>query len=164
MFCPHCGTANQNENAYCRHCGEYLPALKQSKAFAWGGTTPQQHVTTTLFLNALSAIASLVMGVLLLFDFVRRGDLPFLIALAGGLLLTIGLWQVSNFTIGLKLRRHFKKNEGSETGVSAQSKTVHTNELLTEARFEDVVPPSVVDNTTMRLHEKVPVRSSQPDR
>jgi|SRR6185503_16937608 len=57
--CPSCGANNQNANAYCKRCGDWLPGLKRRSRGAFGGETPQQNIFTGLFLSALSAVVAL---------------------------------------------------------------------------------------------------------
>lgn len=165
MFCPNCGKSDQKEKSYCRQCGEFLPNLSKKKLLAWGGETPEKQIRTSLSLNLISAIACLIFGILLLSTMGNRGDTTFVVTVAAVLLLTNALWQISNFTIGLKLRKHLKRRqENEENNVQNEiSSTAETKELLTEAKFENVVPASVTENTTTRLTEKVK-RSSQAEK
>lgn len=67
------------------------------------------------------------------------------------------LWQIWNFIAGLKRRKHFKKrSEDEEIEVETEIYlSPKTKELLPKAKFENVVPASVMDNTTKNLTEKV---------
>ena len=59
MYCHKCGAANQSANAYCKSCGEWLPNLNAKTQRTFGGDTPQQIVTTNLFMSAISTLAAL---------------------------------------------------------------------------------------------------------
>ena len=153
MFCPNCGKADQKELTYCRQCGEYLPDLAKKRSLSWGGPTPESQVTTTLVFNLLCAVISLIAGILLIQSLFSQGDKTFIISLAASLLLLIGLWQVSNFFVGMKLRRHFKNRNSEAKSPEFELKAPDTKDLLPEADFRDLVPPSVTERTTTRLKE-----------
>ena len=156
MYCPNCGNADQNENAYCRQCGEFIPRLSRSPEFAWGRLTPHVYIRTGLFLNLLIALLSLIVGALLLSNLNSNGDLTFLIVLSGGLLLAIALWQIASFTIGLSLTRHFNKGWVSKNQVSQSViDSAVTKELLPEPNFDNLGSASVTETTTRKLSEKV---------
>ncbi|MBA2606937.1 MAG: hypothetical protein H0U96_08735 [Acidobacteria bacterium] len=84
--------------------------------------------------------------------------------MAATFLLTIGLWQISNYVIGLKLKKHFnKRKEGSDNknkSAKKQFQSVQTNELLPEAELSNVVPTSITENTTKNISEKINRKSS----
>jgi len=81
-------------------------------------------------------------------------------------LLAMSAWQFSTCTIGLKLRKNFNKRRedvaAPENNPETQTQfdTAKTKELLNESDFRDVVPPSVTENTTKILSEKIKNQSS----
>ncbi len=158
MYCPNCGKENEQANVYCRACGFSLPDLNKKNMLVWGGATPAEQVRTSLVLNLISAVLSLIVGILLLSTMDNRGDKTFIISLAAGLLLTISLWQAANFTVGMKLRNHLKKRTDAQENDSPKeiAGDATTKELLPEADSENVVPASVTEKTTSLLHEKTP--------
>ena len=166
MYCPNCGTAEQSENTYCRSCGELLPDLSKKNKFAFGGNTPEQQIRPNLFLNLLSGIVSLVLGVSLYLTIWQRGDALPIIFIVAAFLLAMSVWQFSTFIVGLKLRKNFNKrkassenNERTEENVKA-FESAQTKELLNEANLDNAVPTSITENTTKHLSEKISRKSS----
>lgn len=157
MFCPNCGKADQKENSYCRQCGEFLPSLRKKKLLPWGGETPEKQIRISFSLNLISAIACLIFGVLLLSTHGNPGDTTFVVTVAAVLLFINALWQIWNFIIGLKRRKHLKKrHEDEEIEVEREIYlSPKTKELLPEAHYQDIVPPSITEDTTKNLTEKV---------
>ena len=168
MFCPNCGTADQPANAYCRQCGEFTPDLNKSNKLAFGGNTPDEQIRVNLFLNLLSAVVSVVLAVTLYVTFWRETDVSRVIYLTAAFLLAMSGWQFSTFAIGLKLKKNFAKRKESPDSNSPRKtrndfQSPETRELLKEADLNDVVPASVVENTTVNLAGKIPRRSSQTE-
>ncbi len=166
MFCPNCGKGEQSSNSYCRSCGEFLPDLskKKTKLPSFGGDSPEEQIKTSLFLNALSALVSLMLAISLYVSFYGK-DAPQLIYLTAAFLLAMSVWQFSTCIIGLKLRKNFSKRRESGAAENqiekpTQFETAKTQELLNEADFTDVVPASVTENTTKHLSEKISKKSS----
>ena len=155
MFCPKCGKADQQENSYCRQCGEFLPDLSRKNLLAFGGNTPEEQIQTNLVLNLMSAVVSLVLAVLLYSVFWRRADAPPIIYIVAAFLIAIGAWQISTFYVGLKLKKSFQKRRASAEAAAQSSPNQLTDaqpqELLPEADFENAVPTSVTENTTRHL-------------
>ena len=164
MFCPKCGTADQSANAYCRNCGEFLPDLSKKNNTAFGGNTPEEQIRVTQTLNSLSAIVSFAMAILLYWSHWGKPDVSSTVYMAAAFLLTIGFWQISNFIVGLKLKKHFnKRKEGIEIenkDAEKRFQPAQTSELLPEADFSNVVSTSITDNTTRHLAEKINRKSS----
>lgn len=164
MFCPKCGTADQKENTYCRNCGDFLPDLTKKNNLAFGGNTPEEQIKVSQKLNLLSAIVSFAVAILLYWAHWGKPNVSSTVYMAATFLLTIGLWQISNYVIGLKLKRHFnKRKEGSDNenkSAEKQFQSVQTNELLPEAELSKVVPTSITENTTRHLSKKINRKSS----
>jgi len=160
MYCPNCGTGEQRENSYCRSCGEFLPNLNLKNQLAFGGNTPEEQIRTNLFLNLLSAIVSLILSLVLYATFWKRSDTLPIIYVVAAFLLAMSFWQLSTFVIGLKLKKNFKKritpveNEEKDRENEKVFETAQTRELLNEPNFDDLVPTSVIENTTRHLSEK----------
>jgi hypothetical protein len=167
MFCPNCGKADQTENTYCRSCGEFLPDLSKKSKIAFGGNTPEEQINANLFLNLLSAIVSLILGIALYWTIWDKGDASPIIYIVAAFLLAMSGWQFSTFAVGLKLKKTFRKRKSNtEKEESSNEKTfaaAKTKELLNEADFSDVVSVSVTENTTKHLAEKIK-RSSQTEK
>lgn len=161
MYCPKCGAADQKANSYCRKCGEFLPDLEKRSNFEFGGTTPEEQINTNLFLNLLSAIVSFALAIALYATFWKRGDTLPVIYIVAAFLLAMSAWQTSTFVVGLKLKRNFNKRKSPSIGAAPEKEKVNSFEsartkiLLDEANLENVVPASVVENTTKLLGDKV---------
>ncbi|MDQ2746854.1 MAG: hypothetical protein M3T96_06310 [Acidobacteriota bacterium] len=167
MFCPNCGKSDQSFNTYCRQCGEFLPDYSiKKRGFTMGGDTPEEQIRANLILNFLSGMVSLILAILLYANFWNQTGTSAVIYLTAAFLLAMCGWQFSTFRVGLKLKKTFearKKNDKFELSQSSKSnvfQSAKTAELLNEANFSDVVPPSVTENTTRMLDEKIKRRST----
>jgi len=166
MYCPNCGTAEQQANSYCRNCGEFLPDISGKNKLAFGGSTPEEQIRTNLFLNLLSAIVSLILAIALYATFWNRGDTLPIVYVVAAFLLAMSGWQVSTFIVGLKLRKNFDKRkssteaDGREQENTKNFEPAKTRELLDEPNLDNIVPTSITENTTKNLSEKVKRKSS----
>jgi hypothetical protein len=156
MFCPKCGKADQQENSYCRQCGEFLPDLSRKGKLVFGGDTPEEQIRTNLFLNLLSAVVGLILTILLYSTFFGRPNTPPIIFIVAAFLLAMTAWQLSTFYVGLKLRKSFRKRRESNSAAAAESSPpqigdAETKPLLPEADFENAVPVSITEDTTRHL-------------
>jgi hypothetical protein len=163
MFCPDCGSADQEKNTYCRSCGEFLPDMKGKNRH---GTpmTPLDQIKMSLTFNLMSAVAAFGAGIFLLISHLNREGTHYSVFIALSVLFVIGSWQIASFFNNYKLKSRFKKNAGnSETDdkkATEKSFTVNkTKELLPQADYEDFVPASVTESTTKNL--KVSVKSKK---
>src|ERR687895_124151 len=103
MFCPRCGAGEQSPRAFCKRCGEWLPEIRSRAPRGFGGETPEQNISATLFFSALSSLAALLSAVALYATHLDGGKWS--VYLAAGVCLCIAAWQASSFAVGLKLRR-----------------------------------------------------------
>lgn len=163
MFCPKCGKGEQQTNAYCRGCGEFLQDWSKSVRLAWGGATPAQNVLTTLFFNILSAVFALLVAVALLLTFYGQGHPPLAVPLAVSFSLCIAGWQISSFFVSLKLRRQFQRRQAAAQKFNELSILPKaTNNALPAADTANIVrPSSITENTTDLLIPVLPERSVQ---
>ncbi|MCA1626171.1 MAG: hypothetical protein LC778_20740 [Acidobacteria bacterium] len=165
MFCPNCGKADQQKNTYCRSCGEHLPDLSK-KSMAFGGNTPEEQIKMTLFFNLASAIVSFAMAILLYATHWAKEDKSFSVYLAAAFFLVIGGWQISNFVVGLKLKKHFDRRKNTQATKEDLPSSENLfqmpkrNDLLNEADYRDIVPNSITENTTKQLSKKIKEKSS----
>ena len=158
MFCPNCGKADQKENSYCRHCGEFLPDFSQKNNLAFGGNTPEDQIRTNLVLNLMSAIVSFVLAIILFatsgFFSPQASPITYIVI---AFLFAMSAWQISTFAVGLKLKKRFKKEKQAATTPEPdkQFQAAETRELLNEADPSNAVPiGSVTENTTRKLKVK----------
>jgi flagellar basal body-associated protein FliL len=154
MFCPKCGSADQQENAYCRNCGMFLPDFDKAKNQQ---TTPEQHLKANLVLNFMTAIASLALAIMLYVFVVGKGDTSPLIYLTAGFLTAMFAWQVQIIIRTFMLKKHFRTNRPTDQSQKATPvfENLKTRELLNDADFSNHVAASVTENTTNKLKEKV---------
>ena len=155
MFCPKCGKSDQSPETFCRQCGNYLPDFDNP---AKKQTTPEEHLKANAALSLLTAIASLTLSILLFIIFKNMQDIHPIIYVTAGFLLTITAWQIQTFWRTLLLKKHFKKPR-KQPAVSTETaprefETKPTNQLLSEADFENYVPASVVEKTTRKLKNR----------
>ena len=156
MYCQKCGTPEQQENSYCRNCGEFLPDSNIKTKMQFGGSTPDEQIRTNLFLNLLSALVSFALAVTLYLTFWHRGDALPVIYIVAAFLLAMSFWQTSTFYVGLKLKKNFDKRKSATSGKENQENTktfesAKTRELLNEPNLENFVPASITENTTRHL-------------
>ena len=163
MFCPNCGKDEQQKNSYCRNCGEFLPDFENVKKRGFLKKTPEENIKTSLVLNFLSSVSSIVMAILLYATFLGKENVSPLIYASAALFTVIGIWQMIDFITVFRLKKHFsKRRENLEVEESPKflKNSSNTRELLNEADFDNVVPVSVTEKTTKNLTEKVKVRST----
>jgi hypothetical protein len=157
MFCPKCGNADQLPDTFCRQCGNYLYDYDKN---AKRKHTPEEHLKVNATLSLMTAIVSITLSILLFSIVFSRNDMPFTIYLTAGFLIAIFAWQVQTFWRSLLLKKHFKKQK-RPTEFSEENKaepqvfeSKPTNPLLTEADYDNFVPPSVVEKTTRKLRSE----------
>ena len=153
MYCPNCGKAEQEENSYCRQCGEFLPDFDKIKRRE---IPPEEHLKANSVLNIMTAIVSITLAILLHVFFLGKENTPVIIYITAGFLTAIFAWQVQVFWRNLKLKKQIilpKRAENEEN--PKELKSVPTKELLNEADFSDIIPASVTaEYTTKNLKEK----------
>jgi len=126
MYCPRCGTADQEPESYCRSCGDFLldysgRSILISRLF--GGSAPSTQINVNLILNLITILTSfLLLGFLHgHYDALRArtGETePSVIYLVYAFLIAISFWQLFSIVIGLRLRAKLggKKTEVHKTG------------------------------------------------
>ena len=155
MFCSKCGKGDQTENTYCRQCGAFLAK--------YDNYSPEKIIRANLTFSLMSAIVSLSLAITLYAALGFRSDTSPVIYMAAALLIALSSWQFATFALNLKLKKSFTKgNElrDFETAPGNQIESAETKELLNEADLSGLVPPSVIENTTRNLPEKIRRQSS----
>ncbi len=154
MFCPNCGKSDQQENTFCRQCGNYLPDFDKLKKRE---ISPETHFKANTVLNIMSGVVSITLAILLYGFFLGKSDTPVIIYITAGFLTAMFFWQVQVFWRNLLLKKQFPKRR--EFSVEPENKELSNNaktkELLNEADFSDVVPATVTENTTKNLKVKI---------
>lgn len=157
MFCSNCGASEQTRETYCRACGEFLVSSSTGSRVAFGGTTPQQNLTSINVLSVIAAVISLIAGILM---YVTNFSVPIYLYLGAALLLCNAAWHLSNFAVGLKLKRRLTTAKGQPSETIGEIPAANTSELLTPGNLDSAVPSSVTESTTKHLAEKVKRRLS----
>lgn len=160
MYCHKCGAANQSAKAYCKACGEWLPAVSSKPRNTFGGETPQQIVTTNLFMSAISTLAALFSGLALYITYLGTNDAKWSVYIAGAFCLCIAGWQASSFFVTLRLRQRLKHGRGGSTTPSELSGPKKASALSEGDMSSFVGVTSVTENSTELLEN---VRSSKRD-
>lgn len=172
MFCPNCGKGEQSPDSYCRSCGEFLIDASSNSYLinkVLGGSTPDTQLNVNLIINIATTLASiLLLGFLNgYFDSQKEriGEGPphviYLVYIFLGL---VSAWQFFSFLINMRLKRKLsvrKKGRMADATHADESvpSSAPTQKSLPQANFENVVPASVVEDTTKTL-DKVPRKRS----
>lgn len=159
MFCPKCGSPNQTQNSYCRNCGIFLPDFdKISKK----EITPQQQIAISSTFNFLSGLLSLILTIILHVLYTGKEGTPIIIYVVIGFLTANFFWQAQAFWRVRQLKKQLpNRKNNEEIEVKNLESPFSTDKLLSEADYTDIVPASVVENTTKQLNLKT--KSSQTD-
>lgn len=162
MFCPNCGSDGQSVDSFCRICGNFLPEFD---AVGKRRITPRQHLTANTVLSAMTAVVSAALAILLYATFLGKDDTPILIYVTAGFLTAMFFWQVQAIWRSVLLRKSLPERSpaGKAPGRTPEVKAAATNRLLDQAEPEAFIPPSVTDETTRRLAEKLPRRSTKTE-
>jgi hypothetical protein len=158
MFCPKCGNADQQPEAFCRQCGAFLPDFDKLKSRE---IPPEQHFIANITFNAMTAVASLGLAITLYVMFLGKEGTPFVIYLTAGFLTAIFFWQVQIFWRTVQLKKQFPGlNRKAETEAqNVESAT--TRKLLDEADLSVVIPVRIAEPTPTKLGEKNPTIANQ---
>jgi hypothetical protein len=149
MFCPQCGTPDQNSQTYCRRCGEWL---------AESSSKPDQRMKVMMVFNGLNSLMALIAAIALYSTYIGMPEAKWSIYVAGALCSVIAVHQLISFIFALGLRRRSGgiKDEMSPTYAS-NSEPIGQLEGRETRQILDM--PSVTENTT-RILEEAPRRSS----
>jgi hypothetical protein len=148
MFCPNCGRSDQEENSYCRQCGEFLVGTKRLGAFNFGGVTPRQNVNAISLLSLIAALISLLAA---LWMYITKFNFSLALFVGAAVLLCNAFWHLANIYTARKLASRILQNtKGEEKGQTAMPGP-ETRELLEPADMGDHIPATVTENTTRQL-------------
>jgi hypothetical protein len=149
MFCPNCGKSEQIPNSYCRQCGEFLN-FKAGSISKYGGNSPLENLGSINSLSLIGAIFSIFAAVWM---YATQMQIPIVLYFGAAILICNAAWHFSNFFVGIKLKRRLKTAREELSQPQKQVQSAVTKELLPEAKFEDIVPASITENTTKNLIE-----------
>ncbi len=154
MFCPKCGKSDQLPETYCRQCGVLLPDLDKP---ARRRDDPDQQFKSNAVLAAFSIVVCFTLAILLYVILGFRDQHP-LIYITAAMLIAMGAWQIPSLIATLRLRKKFRgtRAAAASTPEQTQLEAVPTARPLSPASLDDLVPPSVIEQTTKQLDNKVP--------
>jgi hypothetical protein len=153
MYCHKCGAPNQTPKAYCKSCGEWLPHLGSRRPSTFGGETPQQIVSTSLFMSAITTLTALFSGLALYITYLGSEDAKWSVYIAAAFCICIAGWQASSFFITLRLRQRLKHSRDSSPAPVELSKPDTAPALNAGDLNAFVGVTSVTENSTELLNE-----------
>ena len=144
MFCPYCGTPEQNPKSYCRRCGEWL---------AVSSTKPDQRMKVMMVFNALNSFMALFAAVILYSTYLGTPEIKWSVYVGAALCSVIAVHQMISFAFALELRLRSRRIDeymppaahGADAGFVAQIEARDTNRVLNM--------PSVTEDTTVILQD-----------
>ena len=167
MFCPKCGSADQQSESYCRNCGEFVADYSTNSYLAGkilGGSTPSTQVNVNLAINLLTIFACFLLIGFLNGHYdaleTRTGEAtPTVIYLVYGFLLVISVWQIFSLVVGARLRGKLGRKKSNAVGESSQTeKTLESIETRKLPPHQEAVPlsmpHSVTEESTKILNSK----------
>lgn len=144
MYCPNCGAADQNPNAYCRQCGDWLVDQKSARRH---GSKPDDQMKVMLVFNGLSAIFALVSAIALYATYLDTPEAKWSVYVAGAFCSIIAVHQTVSFFFAFGLRQKFKRGRGAATR-SIDPKTEGARLVTSPETAPILTPASVTENTT----------------
>ncbi len=164
MYCPRCGSGNQEPENYCRNCGEFLLDYT-GLSFLLGrllrGSSPTNQVYLNLALSLITILTSfLLIGFLNGYYDARAArtgeEAPRIIYLVYAFLTVISLWQILSIVVGVRLGRKLGQKRslqvitGSEE-ASESSGSRETEKLLKHPLQNENLPNPVIEESTRIL-------------
>lgn len=123
--------------------------------------TAEENLKVNSVLSALTGIVSVSLAIALYAIFLGKESTHFIIYLTAGFLIAIFGWQVQVFWRNQLLKKQIKKRRIEQDFHSPQSfESAKTKELLNDADFPNYTPTSITEQTTTKLGEKIPYKSS----
>lgn len=168
MFCPNCGKADQNENTYCRNCGEFLVDSTDNLNLIlklFGISTTEKQVAVNFFLSFIVLLLTMtLLGFLMGYyrageDKVPPVETPTVIYFVYAFLLFISLWQVLNLIFAANIRNKFsKKNADKKAENLSQSDesklhSAKTRDFLPTAKINPIENQTITEQTTKALNK-----------
>ncbi|MGH9828037.1 MAG: hypothetical protein ACREDR_32855 [Blastocatellia bacterium] len=147
MFCPHCGTAEQKPDAFCRRCGQWLANHKSAGHHK--ARTPTHIMRDMAVFSGVNALLALVSAIVLYSTYLGSKDAKWSVYVAAACSLVIAIHQTISFFFNLQLRRRFAR-EGPETVQEIRPKP---EQALMPAPITGMLidQPSVTERTTELL-------------
>ena len=153
MFCPKCGSADQNPEAYCRRCGEWLTDHKSARRRT--GRPPTDRLKVMMVFNGLSAVFALTSALALYITYLGTPEAKWSVYMAGAMCLVIASHQTANFFMAHTLRQNFDRDRADAGRGKTQTPAAHTVAALSGVETGRLIDaPSVTEKTTELLEEK----------
>src|SRR5215467_14793045 len=125
MFCPSCGAADQNPDAYCRRCGQWLIDPDSPRRHA--SHTPAERMKVLAVFSGVNALLALVAAISLYATYLGKPDAKWSVYTAASFCLVIAVHQTISFFFNMQLRRKFKGNRAP--GRAMESRADYTAAL-----------------------------------
>ena len=149
MFCSACGASEQQPNAYCKRCGEWIadPA-PPSRLDIIGGKTPEQKLRGLVSNSAVGLLLSTFIAIVILLSLDDIQGRLILFALFAAVMTVV--LQAINFAASRKLRNDLQQRRSKSDSINPLAGPY--GQALNEGdagMFSDV--QSVTENTTRTL-------------
>ena len=166
MFCPGCGSGEQQAKAFCKRCGVWIPEVKGPGERGAGAESPQQYLKVMNIFTVLSGVFALAAAIAIYATHFRNPNAIWSAYLAGSFLISIAAWQLTNFILGMRLARRLRlAREGrlkEQTALDSRTAQARSRPEADTAPFGDV--RSVTERTTDLLETAAPRRGRDTQR
>jgi hypothetical protein len=183
MYCPKCGSQNQDELKYCTHCGANLGVISEAMSGKFEGASEMDERLVSLlkdyYRGRRLTVAGFLLSALMIFKlalsmFLGIGGQFFWLAVILGVFLILGLvwliWGATNWNNAsselkaLGYDRPGSAMPGAKKAASAlppastvlQVKSYETGSLKPAGKADEAVlmPPSITEQTTRNLEDE----------
>jgi len=155
MFCPNCGAAEQNPNAYCKRCGQWLADKKSFGGH--GASKPEQRMTSMIVFNGLSALLALFSAIALYATYLNTPEAKWSVYAAGACCLVITIHQLLSLAFALEIKLRLKRGQ-TDAGQPAITEAAENFGALGSGKTTPFVGARSVTESTTEILEAVPRR------
>lgn len=111
MYCHKCGKSEQNSDAFCRSCGNYLPDVDSLVRKYSEEISPKTSINKNISANIFTVLFSIFIIFSIAFTFAGAGFSVIFVHISVLLSLMIGGWQLWNLRNNLKLKKLVKEKK-----------------------------------------------------
>jgi hypothetical protein len=158
MFCPNCGAADQNANAYCKRCGQWLADKKSLGGH--GASRPEQRMTSMIVFNGLSALLALFSAIALYATYLNTPEAKWSVYVAGASCFVITIHQLISLAFALEIKSRLKRGK-ADVGQPPIKEVAKNFGALGDGKTTPFVDAGSVTESTTEILEAVP-RSRTP--
>lgn len=158
MFCPNCGAADQNANAYCKRCGQWLADKKSFGGH--GASRPEQRMTSMIVFNGLSALLALFSAIALYATYLNTPEAKWSVYVAGACCFVITIHQLISLAFALEIKLRLKRGK-TDIGQPSITEAGNNFGALGDGKTTPFIDAGSVTESTTELLEAVP-RSRTP--